>query len=65
MSVMPNYLCSYTPALAVKMMGLAGSYGQSKGIGGDSLQRDLNFKEVYLRIESVNSFSADSHSCGV
>lgn len=41
-------------------MGLAGPCGQRKGIRGDSFQRDLNFKEVYLRIESVNSFSADT-----
>lgn len=40
-------------------MGLAGPYGQRKYIRGDSFQRDLNFKEVYLRIVSVNSFSAD------
>lgn len=60
MSVVPNYLFSSRPALAVTLMGLAGPYGQSKGIGGDSFQRHLNFEEVYLRIESVNSSSADT-----
>lgn len=42
------------------LMDLVGPCGQREGVRGDSFQRALNFKEVYLRIESVNSFSADT-----
>lgn len=49
----------FTITSRLVLMGLAGPYGQRKYIRGDSFQRDLNFKEVYLGIVSVNSFSRD------